>query len=425
MMLIGVQIRFLVTPQLTDPASPNRAEWPPAPDRIFQALVATAAETQQDISVLSVLETAPAIQASKARTPFAPKQYVKENFRRSSKSFNGYHQGAKRYLPTAHPSSPTVTYLWEDVPEDVVPQIAQIVEQVTHIGRAASLVSAQLIEHYSEKPTLTPNANGEMRLRAPYPGRLAHLQEDFNAGRRSRNAHEVSYQDSSDKLPSSQWGELMVLRPSLQLDCTRAAHWTSELRKAVMSVAAEPIPSFIHGHDNHQHVAWTAIPDVGHHYASGGVLGLGCWVPKSLDESQRGLIGAYLMRVNGLGAISLQLDENDLKGLRRETWSRRSTQWASVTPIALDRWPKKDKPPASIIADSIQMLGYPRPTHVECSKVSRFKAAPYSNRYQARKQNRYITHAEIHFEQAIAGPLLLGADRFFGGGLCRPLEDRS
>ena len=93
---VAVQIEFLVTPQLADPASPQYGEWPPAPDRVFQALVATAAETGKDLRILGHLESAPDIQATDATITRAPRRYVPDNFRRSDR----YHQGAARYLRT-------------------------------------------------------------------------------------------------------------------------------------------------------------------------------------------------------------------------------------------------------------------------------------------------------------------------------------
>ena len=101
-MAIALQIEFLVTPQLSDPAAPQWAEWPPAPDRIFQALVATAAESGLDLAILRYLEAPPAIAASEALMAKAPRQFVPENFRRSS----GYHPRAERFLPTVRPTSP-------------------------------------------------------------------------------------------------------------------------------------------------------------------------------------------------------------------------------------------------------------------------------------------------------------------------------
>lgn len=415
-MAIALQIEFLVTPQLTDPASPRWAEWPPAPDRVFQALVASAAECSLDWEVLRYLEVAPAIAASEALRGRAPPQYMPENFRRGS----GYHQGTERYLPTAQPVSPLVTYLWERVPDQAVTALSPIIGRITHIGRASSLVAARLVDPAGVIPDWLPDHWGEIAMRAPYPGRLDDLCSSFNAGLSGPTAPMQGYRRAERVYPSAGWGELMVLRPERQLDARQTPHWTDRFRRAVMSQAPADMPPLIHGHGDARHVAWAAIPDVGHPYASGGILGLGCWLPVDVTPEERGLLGASLMRVTELDGIRLELDSVGLKGLQPATWGRPARRWTSVTPIALDRWPKKRLTAETILSNSLQKMGLPAPASLECLSYSPIKGSPHASHYPARRGNRFVTHAIIAWDRPVAGPLLIGADRFFGGGLCRP-----
>jgi CRISPR-associated protein Csb2 len=415
-MAIAVQIEFLVIPHLTDPAAPRWAEWPPAPDRVFQALVASAAECHLDWGVLRYLEAAPAIAASEALRGRAPQQYVPENFRRGS----GYHQGTERYLPTAQPVSPLVTYLWERVPDEAVTALSPIVASITHIGRASSLVAARLVDPGSVTPDWLPHPRGETPMRVPYAGRLDDLYAAHGAGLPGPTAPMQGYRRAERVYPSAGWGELMALRPERQLDTRQTPHWTDRIRRAVMSQAPADMPALIHGHGDDRHVAWAAIPDVGHPYASGGILGLGCWLPADVTPAERGLLGASLMRVTELDGIRLELDSVGLKGLQPATWSRPARRWASVTPIALDRWPKKRLTAETILGNTLQRMGLPAPLSIECPSYSPVKGSPHASRYPARRGNRFVTHAIIEWHGAIAGPLLIGADRFFGGGLCRP-----
>jgi CRISPR-associated protein Csb2 len=419
-MEIGVQIEFLVTPQLSDPSSPKFGEWPPAPDRVFQALVATAAETGKDLNILSHLESAPAVQASGAVTSRAPLRYVPDNYRRS----NRYHQGAARYLPTVLPDSPTVTYVWKDVPSDVVEQLREIVEQITHIGRASSLARGTLVESDSVAINWVPDNEGELQLRVPYHGRLNDLQEAYQAGMRSPPAPVVGYRNADTIYSTTEWGDLMVLRPERQLEITNGIMWADKMRRAVMSKAEDNIPALIHGHGDHRHVAWTAIPDVGHKYASGRILGLGCWLPSDASIEERGLLGSLLMKVSDLDGVKFQLDPVGLIGLQASTWNRASRIWATATPIALDRWPKRNKPSEEIVLQSLLAMGLPEPTRVICDSHSPVLGAANARRYPSRHGNRFITHAVIEWNKLVSGPLLIGADRYFGSGLCRPLSER-
>lgn len=419
-MEVGVQIEFLVTPQLADPSSPKYGEWPPAPDRLFQALVATAAETGKDMNVLVHFESAPAVQASGAQTTRAPLQYVPDNYRRS----NCYHQGAARYLPTVTPDSPIVTYVWSNVPPDAVEPLKEIVQQITHLGRASSLVRGTLVEPESVSVNWVPDERGELLLRVPYRGRLEDLKEAFQAGMRSPSAPVCGYRNAESLYPATEWGDLMVLRPERQLEAADSVKWADRMRRAVMSKAEDDMPALIHGHGDHRHVAWTAIPDVGHKHASGKILGLGCWLPSDASLEERGLLGSLLMRISDLDGVKFQLDPVGLKGLQASTWSRPSRLWATTTPIALDRWPKRNKPAEAIVVQSLLAMGLPEPMRVTCDSQSPVIGSADARKFPSRRGNRFIIHAVIEWEKPVAGPLLIGADRYFGSGLCRPLSER-
>ena len=418
-MEVAVQIEFLVTPQLADPSSPKYGEWPPAPDRVFQALVATAAETGKDLQLLRHLESPPAIQASEAILSRTPRRFVPENFRRSDR----YHQGTERYLPTVLSDSPVVTYVWQRVPRDVVEPLRAIVEQLSCVGRAASLVRGTLVDPGSVDVTWIPGDTGALTMRVPYPGRLDELCTAYQAGLRPPTPPVAGYRRAAAMYPATEWGDLMVVRPERQLAMTQTVRWADKMRRAVMSRAGDDVPPIIHGHGAHRHVAWAAIPDVGHRHASGMILGVGCWLPADVTLEERGLVGSLLMRVTDLEGIRLQLDQVGLKGLQGATWSRPSRVWATATPMALDRWPKRNLPAEEIVKGSLVAMGLPEPDRVVCDGLSPVRGAVRAREYPARNGNRFITHAIIEWARPVTGPLLIGADRYFGSGLCRPLAD--
>ena len=419
---LAIQFEFLVKPKLSSPFSPEWGEWPPAPDRVFQALVATAAETNQDMNVLTALEFPPEILASSASCEKAPLRYVPENFRRS----NAYHQGASRYLPTVHPQNPVVTYFWNNIAHNNYEKIVAIAENITHLGRASSLVHVRAVSADGLAPNWFPDPNGNDALRAPTKGRLSLLQEAFNHHLRSPQASVISYSNSDIKYSNERWKELMVLRPSNGINGRFATRWAERIRSSIMSYMDPNILSIVSGHNsdgsiNHRHVAWAAIPNIGHKYSNGSILGLGCWLPHNITDEECGELWSALTQITATDGECLDYDDNDLKSLRIKTWSRPSKCWATVTPIALDRWPKKNHPAEKIIADSIQRLGLPNPKSITCSSFSEFQGAIDTTRYETRKRNRQLVHARIEWDEHIGGPLLIGAERYFGGGLCRPI----
>jgi len=318
----------------------------------------------------------------------------------------------------AHPEVPVVGYAWNDVPEEIIPALERIAVEVTYVGRTSSRV---IVTPGPVEPTWVPSAQGEVLYRAPYPGRLSDLQEAFERQVRPSLAPSVGYQSRETVFPSAGWGDLLVLRPDRIIPMTQTALWADKLRRALMSSVGDPIPDIIHGHGAHRHVAWTALSDVNYKYSDGHILGLGVWMPKDASHTDRGLVGAPLMRLKEVGGVSLSLPDRQIKGLQPQTWSRLARVWATATPIVLDRQPRRSLTAEQSISDSVKALGLPAPMHVEVSRYSPIKGVPRSNGFRLRKPGRLYTHAIIEFDQPIAGPLLIGAERYFGLGLCRPM----
>jgi len=108
--------------------------------------------------------------------------------------------------------------------------------------------------------------------------------------------------------------------------------------------------------------------------------------------------------------------------------------WASVTPIALDRHPKAVGDAEASIAAACERIGLPEPLRVVASKHSAIRGAPSARpnavapewtgwRLPASLTGRRLTHAVVEFNAPVSGPILLGAGRFVGLGLCLPLRE--
>ena len=112
--------------------------------------------------------------------------------------------------------------------------------------------------------------------------------------------------------------------------------------------------------------------------------------------------------------------------------------FATVTPIALDRHLKatgaaRQEEIAALIAGACRNIGLPEPEAVVADKHSAIEGAPSA--YPSGKSpawmrwrlppslaNRQLIHAVIRFAEPVDGPVILGAGRFIGLGLCRPLD---
>jgi CRISPR-associated protein Csb2 len=125
-------------------------------------------------------------------------------------------------------------------------------------------------------------------------------------------------------------------------------------------------------------------------------------------------------------------------------FSQRSRMWTSATPIVLDRFPRVDGDAEATIAAACEHIGLPRPEQVLTHKHSACAGAPASRPRimrvgapgawltswrdgsdveTARFGNRILVHATIRFSEPVMGPVLVGAGRFYGLGLCLPAAE--
>ena len=112
------------------------------------------------------------------------------------------------------------------------------------------------------------------------------------------------------------------------------------------------------------------------------------------------------------------------------TWTNASRVWASVTPVVLNRhFDGKDKweRAAESVKEMCGHIGLPRPRDVLLHPVSLVEGVPHAREYprlarKADRGRRSHSHAVVIFDQPVCGPVLLGAGRFRGYGLCRPVD---
>lgn len=254
------------------------------------------------------------------------------------------------------------------------------------------------------------------------------------------------------RLPGSIFDPRLVVLsffPGKRLPLNATLRVTNALRGALLKACPEPIPEWISGHDAHgrasiqPHLAFLPLAFVGSEHADGRLTGMALALPKNLspEETARGL-GTWLQDESGLPCrirlfdggwleCSLELDtrEDPPYNLRKEAWTGPARRWSSVTPVVLDRHfdgPNKWDIAAEIVKDSCERIGLPRPLEVLLHPVSMLQGVPRSNEFPwiSRKKDggrMHHAHALIVFGQKVMGPVVVGAGRFRGYGLCRPL----
>lgn len=228
---------------------------------------------------------------------------------------------------------------------------------------------------------------------------------------------------------------------------------SSRWRDALISHASEcskAVKSLVSGHDSNgkpletPHVAFLPIGFIGSTHADGHLLGMGFALPEKITPEQRQEMFHLFARVRKLklgklGVWNLEAVTESRPGwnLLSDTWTsfpQGSRQWSSVTPVVYDRHPKsKDK--RSYVAEVARMIGaactesgLPEPADVIVTDVSIHLGTPPSHMFPRfpRKDGslRRHTHAIVVFDEPVIGPVVLGAGRYRGYGLFRPIDHR-
>lgn len=470
----------------THPADRKAAEWPPHPERVFFALAAAHFETGADPSeaeALVWLETLepPRLVLAQAHERDAVTSFVPVNDDPSpvSKGKPVMAVGSleigrvrqPRQFPVAVPEDPTIYLVWTDArpPDDHRSAIERLCGKVTRVGHSASLVQMWADDDAPEPSPrqrwLVPVAAGRARyhLRVPAAGRLAELSDLYPAlhpSPRGWQGYEVREERPAEQEPPTSCfaSDLLVLRrvagPALALPSTLQV--TGYLHRAILALSPDPVPEWLSGHradrrkSEQDHVAFLPLAHVGRPHADGHLLGLGLALPRGLPvEARASALGDLLfddlgrsreieLKMGRLGVWTLALEERDyrLLALRPEVWTAGppragAASWGTVTPISLDRHPKGADFFVEMEASVVRgcgRIGLPEPREVVLSPTSVFAGAPSGREMPLLRRKGDAgrvrhTHAVIHFDEPVVGPVLVGAGRYRGYGLCRPIPE--
>ena len=232
---------------------------------------------------------------------------------------------------------------------------------------------------------------------------------------------------------------------------------TAALRGLLMhECPVQPPPEWFSGHradgrpSADPHLALVPLAFVGSPHADGRIMGLGLVVPRDPQSKEVGRCLEPILRDSNIGLprddlrlfdgglfeLGIELDRRERPpwNLHHETWTRPSRTWASVTPVVLNRHSDgKDKweRAAESVKDACSHIGLPRPGEVLLHPVSLVEGVPHARDFPQLTRKRdggrqTHAHAVIIFDEPVAGPVLVGAGRFRGYGLCRPMnQDRS
>jgi CRISPR-associated protein Csb2 len=455
----------------TDPSDRTKAEWPPHPARIYMAMAAAHFETGADPregEALRWLEglPAPELRASRADHRTTVTAFVPVNDKAEGKGLlsSGLPRGKQmRSFPAVHPHDDTVFFIWPDADANGhTGPLQQLCAKVTRVGHSSSMVQVWVCDRPPESSNhirwLPDEGLAERHYRIATRGILSRLMSDYERGQRPKIGTWLGYRQVSSEqgepVRDTIWSQDLLIRrlkpiegEYRRLDLVATLQVCRGLQQALVSHAPEPVPEHISGHradgqpSEQPHLGCFPLAFVGSQYATGQLLGVAVALPKGLSRSHRmealaslGGVEKKGLRLGRLGRWSLVPDDT-VVNLQRETWTagkRGSRHWATVTPVVFDRHAKSRDPEerneecADMIRLACERIGLPRPREVVMTPVSPHLGVPAAHEFPrlSRKDgtDRRHSHAILLFDDAVHGPIAVGAGRYRGYGLCRPYD---
>ncbi len=392
--------------------------------------------------------------------------------------------GQPRTYPSVTLADPRVIFSWHETPDPVIYDcLDNLLSRLTRLGHSSSLVSCRLSDSTTLPPDYVPSERGEV-VRSIRKGQLEslefeHAQHQGSKPRtlpftaiRYRSRHTANGYTSGSVRPDTagQWQMFEFLPASRRLPSTRTAEIAKVLRATLFSYAEDPLPEGLTGHrhdgtpSSSPHVGFLPLPHIGHEHADGRLMGVAIAIPDSIDgRSHRSVLRAigtweathrvdrsrevrpwlYLKLGRG-GRIAMirQVAASDLVALRPKVWRGPSAHWVSATPVALPTHPgvlgkgtataraKAWRRAEKGITAACQHVGLPEPKRVSVSFEPFIHGVRPAQHFPAFRQGdrrgrgvaRRLVHASVTFAEPIAGPLVLGAGRYLGLGLMRPVD---
>jgi len=411
----------------------------------------------------------------------APTNPSKEDLKRGTALLPERRNRQERTFPVVTPERSSFAFLWPAAePAEHLGALRQLCDRVTRLGHSSSLVRCVIVER-SIEPTLVPHKTGQHVLRVVRPGQLGWLEEAYKRHQavdpRVLPAHPQRYGEpgrDDPQRPRSLFTDDWILLERIDGErplASRGIDLAVALRRALIEIHGRAnLPVVLSGHDangeraSQPHLAFVPLPWVGHEHADGSVQGLALIAPQSVApeerealmrllakwESERGDrdddYAIELVTPSDLGRplqIRLRRAEVPNKATLNATrWCKASRRFITATPIALDRHPgnlrsnveraahKAAAEASSSIEAACERIGLPRPSDVSISLAPLLPGVQHVRQFapwppQPGRVRRARVHAEIVFPEAVCGPVLLGAGRYFGLGLCLPVANRN
>ncbi|MDE0654422.1 MAG: type I-U CRISPR-associated protein Csb2 [bacterium] len=477
-MTLVIDVEFLHGTFRADPAGlahtgrMTRGEWPPSPARVFAALIAadgTGARCRiTDGSELELLERLdpPVIHADPLPVHDQELHQVLQMryvvHQQQSPARETHQEYAARRGVAVHPGvrvcpkTPRVRYVYSaDLSPATVDAIRRRAARVGYLGTADSPVRVRISTESPEAILGTefrPDPVGDLSIAVPREGHLqawdalyeAWCERGVAVGRGQYPAlrYQVNYRARRDSADAVDRGEVVAWL-CLRSPRTGRRAWvsgrrissvTSLFKKAVLvqhqSLFGEP-PAVLHGHDNrrggYELARFLALPDVGFDHSRGRIHGLALWLPPATAETVRRARAAAtsVSRLVGAGidvGVAPWGGEVRPVALTPRRWMQASERWVTAFPALFER-----HGPLTLAEVSRWCVhaGLPEPVAFRADRHPLIHGAVDLRPVEVHRPDRPrrpYAHVEVAFAEPVRGPVVIGAGRQRGFGLCLPLR---
>lgn len=440
----------------------THGEWPPSPSRLFGALVAADGTGQRcrvtDGSELEWFERLPppVIHAdAEPRHQVLLPRFVVEHSGRPERNTHQEYVGRKgvQVRPGVRvvPRVPRVTYVWE-AQRPSAPILDALRLRAARVGYLGTSDSPARVRVLTRPPDVdggtavfTPDLDGDLAISVPAEGDLSVLDAVYEAWSRRGAAvarsqfpalrHEESYR--SPRLGAGtkpDRGRVVAwLRLSAPVSGRRVSIVTALFKAAVLKkyqCLFGEAPPLLHGHGlarrGYDIARFLALPDVGFRRSSGRIFGLALWAPPDQEpvELRRCRDAAYAVQRLIGGGVDVRVSPYDGAerpvAARPSRWALSSRGWVTAFPAIHER-----RGPVTLAEVSrwCRHAGLPAPVAFRSTRGPLIRGAvdlaPVEVNRPGRPRLPY-SHVELLFKEPVRGPVVIGAGRQRGFGLCVP-----
>jgi CRISPR-associated protein Csb2 len=471
-MQLQIKLRF-ATRRYHGRSSEDELEFPPAPARLFQALIAGShcgaygvvhtATRDRALRWLEALEP-PAIEApAVCETGAGITNYVPNNDNKLE-----HVRTAKSFLAKVFPADAGLLYRWSFAPsaeaEANAAVICAMAKLVTHLGQHQDVVYADgtvTDDGAAADDAFLPAERPDGAWAAPKPGALAAHQERYQAWLRGENKDNVAiptrrmHYRSSDVLsfdvPMALF-EMWINEDKRKSFDPRAVRQPAAMVRHAMIEWATAHPKFIQhygqelterliaGHEADRqhdgaHIACAPIPSLNAAGQADGwlrrvlLIGNGCadtTAQELFDSVADGLNGAALLDDGKPAGYLKRAAPND--AVLRQFIGKGQRVWRTVTPIILTGLMRRGRGAEVLIVRALKQAGVnendiesvaafsgpivPKTAHALDYQIERGSYLAQTPRY----------HAEVIFKRPVEGVLVVGRGRHCGFGLLMPCQ---